>query len=284
VLGVVALLVFVDGQGGSLLGGRTVTVSIVYGSEKQEWLEPLVQQYNAATHRTTGGSTIVIEATPMGSIESVNAIIDETIQPTVWSPASSIYLPVANDEWRTRHGADLVSGAPKDLVLSPVVIAMWKPMAEVLGWPEKALGWSDIATLAASDEGWEAYGFPEWGDFKFGHTHPNFSNSGVATVLALSYAGAHTPRILSLSDLGNTDVQSLLANVERGVIHYGRSTGFFAERMFEGGPSYLSAAVLYENLIVAQESKRLSGVTQQLEVVAIYPKEARSGRTTHMRS
>ena len=43
--------------------------------------------------------------------------------------------------------------------------------------------------------------------------------------------------------------------------------------MFERGPSYLSAAVLYENLIVAQEAKRLSGASAQLPVVAIYPKE-----------
>jgi Ca-activated chloride channel family protein len=43
--------------------------------------------------------------------------------------------------------------------------------------------------------------------------------------------------------------------------------------MFERGPSYLSAAVLYENLIVAQESKRLAGSSFQEAVVAIYPKE-----------
>jgi Ca-activated chloride channel family protein len=43
--------------------------------------------------------------------------------------------------------------------------------------------------------------------------------------------------------------------------------------MFERGPSYLSAAVLYENLIVAQETKRLTGASSQLSVVAIYPKE-----------
>jgi Ca-activated chloride channel family protein len=43
--------------------------------------------------------------------------------------------------------------------------------------------------------------------------------------------------------------------------------------MFERGPSYLSAAVLYENLIVAQENKRLSGESSQLPVVAIYPQE-----------
>jgi Ca-activated chloride channel family protein len=43
--------------------------------------------------------------------------------------------------------------------------------------------------------------------------------------------------------------------------------------MFERGPSYLSAAVMYENLVVAQESKRLAGQSDQLAVVAIYPKE-----------
>jgi Ca-activated chloride channel family protein len=64
-----------------------------------------------------------------------------------------------------------------------------------------------------------------------------------------------------------------MSQVESSIIHYGTSTGFFGDRMFQRGPSYLSAAVLYENLIVAQESKRLSGQSQQIPVVAIYPKE-----------
>jgi Ca-activated chloride channel family protein len=64
-----------------------------------------------------------------------------------------------------------------------------------------------------------------------------------------------------------------MADVESAIIHYGSSTGFFAERMFERGPSYLSAAVMYENLVAAQETKRLSGQSQQGPVVAIYPKE-----------
>jgi Ca-activated chloride channel family protein len=43
--------------------------------------------------------------------------------------------------------------------------------------------------------------------------------------------------------------------------------------MFERGPSYLSAAVMYENLVAAQEAKRLGGESDQPPVVAIYPKE-----------
>ena len=42
---------------------KTVQVTMVYGSEKREWLEPLVQAYNLEGRQTAEGSTIVIEAT-----------------------------------------------------------------------------------------------------------------------------------------------------------------------------------------------------------------------------
>jgi Ca-activated chloride channel family protein len=256
------------------LGGKTVAVSIVYGSEKQEWLEPLVEEYNAQKRETAEGATIVVEATPMGSIESARAIVEGQLQPTVWSPASSIYIPVTNAEWRSReHSDDLVLGEPPDLVISPVVIALWQPMAEALGWPDEPIGWTDIAEMAISEEGWAAYGYPEWGAFKFGHTHPNYSNSGLVSVIAEAYAGAGKQRGLTSEDLKDPQVRGFMAEVESAIIHYGSSTGFFAERMFERGPSYLSAAVMYENLVVAQESKRLAGQSSQMPVVAVYPKE-----------
>ncbi len=257
----------------SLLPGGTVTVSIVYGSEKVEWLGPLVTQFNQAQHKTADGTIIIVEATPMGSIESVRGMIEGALQPTVWSPASSVYIPVANAEWKKTHTEDLVTGSPKDLVLSPVVIAMWKPMAEALGWPSKLIGWQDIANLAVSSEGWSAYGHPEWGKFQFGHTHPAYSNSGIVSIIAQTYAGLGKQRSLILDDLQKPELKIFMADVESSVIHYGTSTGFFAERMFERGPSYLSAAVLYENLVVAQETKRLNGQSMQIPVVAIYPKE-----------
>jgi Ca-activated chloride channel family protein len=257
----------------NFLPGEQVTVSIAYGSEKKEWLEPLVTQFNDARNETADGKTIVVQATAIGSIESVRGIMDGTLQPTVWSPASSIYIPVANAEWKKSHADDLVTGSPNDLVLSPVVIAMWRPMAQALGWPDKALGWEDIAALATSEEGWTAYKHPEWGAFKFGHTHPAYSNSGIVSIIAETYAGLGKQRGLTEADLESPELKEFMLGVESSVIHYGTSTGFFGERMFERGPSYLSAAVLYENLIVAQETKRLSGQTSQIPVVAIYPKE-----------
>ena len=257
----------------NVIPSASVTVSIVYGSEKQAWLEPLIQQFNDARNQTADGKTIVVEATPMGSIESVRGIIEGTLQPTVWSPASSVYIPVANSEWKKSHADDLVTGTPKDLVLSPVVIAMWRPMAQALGWPNKALGWKDVAQLAISEEGWTEFGHPEWGPFKFGHTHPAYSNSGIVSIIAETYAGLDKQRDLTESDLNSPELKDFMTGVESSVIHYGTSTGFFGDRMFERGPSYLSAAVLYENLIVAQETKRNNGQSSQIPVVAIYPQE-----------
>jgi Ca-activated chloride channel homolog len=253
--------------------GKKVTITMVYGSEKKEWLEPLIQEFNQAGKKTDSGALIEVQGTAMGSIEAVDGIIAGTLQPVIWSPASSIYIPVANAEWRKTHNEDLVSGSPKDLVLSPVVIAMWKPMAEALGYPQVALGWGDIGKLATSDQGWEQYGYPEWGQFKFGHTHPGYSNSGIVAIIAQFYAAAGKQRGLTIDDLSKSENRAFVQDIQSSIIHYGTSTGFFATRMFESGPSYLSAAVMYENLVVAQEAKRLSGESQQTPVVAIYPKE-----------
>jgi len=257
----------------SIVAPAGVKVIVLYGSEKQQWLDPLVKQYNAEQHKTASGKVITIDATAMGSVESAEAIISGQTQATVWSPASGLYLPVGNAEWRKTHSDDLVTGTPDKLVLSPVVIAMWRPMAEALGWPNKQLGWSDIAQLAISDKGWEQFGYPEWGTFKFGHTHPNYSNSGLVSVVAEAYAATNKQRGLTTADLQDPKVQTFMSQVESSIIHYGTSTGFFADRMFQGGPSYLSAAVMYENLVAAQEDARLKGTSNQLSVVAIYPKE-----------
>ncbi len=273
VFAILSMLLSACGQIQSVIPGGTVTISIVYGSEKQQWLDPLVKQFNDANNKTPGGKVIVVQATAMGSIESVRGIMDGSLQPTVWSPASSIYIPVANAEWKKTHPDDLVTGTPKDLVLSPVVIAMWRPMAQALGWPGKALGWADIAQLATSADGWKAYNHPEWGQFKFGHTHPAYSNSGIVSIIAEAYAGLKKQRGLTVADLQAPELMKFMSDVESSVIHYGTSTGFFAERMFGNGPSYLSAAVMYENLIVAQETKRIDGQSTQIPVVAIYPKE-----------
>ncbi|NJL05900.1 MAG: VWA domain-containing protein [Chloroflexaceae bacterium] len=275
VLLVVMLGSLVIGCGGNPSSPPTnaVVVRMLYGSEKQAWLEAVTPAFNAQRIQTSTGKPIFVEAIPMGSTESMEAILNGIEEPAVWSPASGILLPLANQEWASSNGGQrLTEDAPPPLVLSPVVIAMWQPMAEALGWPEQPIGWTEIAELAASGKTWADYGRPEWGPFQFGHTHPDFSNSGIASIIAITYAATGKTRGLTIEDVQSPAVAELMQAVQSGVIHYGRSTGFFGRQMFNRGPGYLSAAVLYENLVVeAYDQTRFPNLA--LPIVAIYPRE-----------
>jgi Ca-activated chloride channel family protein len=181
-----------------------------------------------------------------------------------------------NAQWQGKHaGQQLIGTGATDtpsLVTSPVVIAMWKPQAEALGWPQKPIGWSDIAQLSTDPNGWSTYGHPEFGEFKFGHTHPDYSNSGLDAIIAMNYAATNKVRGLTLDDANSPTTKNFVSTVESSVIHYGDSTGFFADKMFTAGPGYLSATVMYENLVVqANDGKTYPHLAYP--VVAIYPKE-----------
>jgi Ca-activated chloride channel family protein len=254
---------------------KTVTLNMLYGSEKQAWIEDVVKDFNSR-NITAGGDPITVKATPIGSGQSMQDILSGTAQPDVWSPAGGVWLTLLNARWQAKHGGQQLIGTgatdTPSLVTSPVVIGMWKPQAEALGWPQKSIGWADIAKLSTDPNGWSTYGHPEFGQFKFGHTHPDYSNSGLDAVVAMNYAATNKVRGLTLDDVNSPTTKDFITTVESSVIHYGDSTGFFAEKMFKNGPSYLSATVMYENLVVqANDGKTYPHLPYP--VVAIYPTE-----------
>ncbi len=254
--------------------GDAVVVRISYGSEKKGFLTESIDAFHAQKPLTASGKPIRIEARAEGSAESMESILRKESDADVWSPASSLLVEVLNARWAEAQGnlgrTERIVEEAVPLVLSPVVIAMWEPMARTLGWPERPIGWGEVVTLSMTQGGWAQFDKPQWGDFRFGHTHPRFSNSGAIALIAAAYAGAGKTR-----DLTAADVETSLEFVKRlqsHVVHYGRSTGFFAEKMFTRGPGYLSAAVLYENL-VAESYSDLAYQNKPYPVVAIYPKE-----------
>ncbi len=248
---------------------HTLELLFTYGSEKQAWIEEVTAQFNSEGRVTGSGKRIRVKAMPMGSGESIEGILSGRIKAHLTSPASAAFIKLGNAESQAKTGKDLV-GATQNLVISPVVIAMWKPMAQALGWGKKPVGWSDILELARHPKGWATYGFPQWGTFKFGHTHPKFSNSGLISLFAEVYAGTGKVSGLTVEDVTDPKVGEYLEGIERTVVHYGRSTGFFGRKLFHNGPEYLSAAVLYENMVIESYSPKFD---LPFPVVAIYPKE-----------
>lgn len=137
--------------------------------------------------------------------------------------------------------------------------------ATALGWPNQSIGWSQIAKLSTG--GWSAVGHAEltssFGVFKFGHTRPDSTNSGLDAVIAENYAGSGEQHTLTLSDVKSSQTNEFVANVESSIIYYGdnssqNSTGFFASKMFCNGPTYLSAAVMYENLVIEGNTDQIT--------------------------
>jgi Ca-activated chloride channel family protein len=252
---------------------ETLTLRIAYGSEKKAWFEEAVAAFHSSNAKTPSGKVIKIETKALGSGEAAQLILDGTFKAHVYSPASSAYLAIINQQWMSspqQPHAKPLAPAGDPVVLSPIVIAMWKPMAEALGWPTKDIGWKEIIKVSKDPKGWGSFGHPEWGAFKLGHTHPEFSNSGLLAVLAEAYAGAGKQRGLERADLDAKATQTYLGDIENAVVHYGKSTGLFTDKMLDTGPAYMSACVTYENLVIESYAKQTAA---PFPLVAVYPVE-----------
>ena len=88
-----------------------VTLTMYYGSEKQEWIDDVVADFNSH-HFAACDGPITVKATPIGSGQSMQQILDGTIQPDIWSPAGSVWLTLLNSQWlrKNRLEPDLHGG------------------------------------------------------------------------------------------------------------------------------------------------------------------------------
>lgn len=249
---------------------KVVELLLPYGSEKESWLNEVTTRFNADNHTIGTGKTIRVKLRPMGSGDCIDEVLAGRIQAHLVSPASMAFVEMANLRAR-QAAAEPLFTTTDTLIVSPVVIAMWEPMARTLGWPAKRLGWADLIDITAQPEGWGTYGKGEWGRFKLGHTHPGYSNSGLLAVLAEVYAATGKTAGLTAEDLQAPTTRDYVASIERSIVHYGTSTGFFAKRIAAGGPGYLSAAVLYESNVI--EANLARGQSANPPLVAIYPRE-----------
>ena len=250
-----------------------VAIEIHSSNTKELWLNEVVEDFNSRGFTTSGGRTIVVQAFHVTSGGSYNAIVAGEIQPTIWSPGSRIWLNKANQTWRDRTGRPLVANPEScpATIQVPLVIGMWRPMAEALGWPDKPIGWKDIAGLATNPEGWAAYGHPEWGRFKFGHAHPDFSNSAMLSVISEVYSAAGKTSGLTVEDIKSQAVRDNVGAVEQAIVHYGKWDKWILDKMVERGPEYLHATTTYENNVVDYNRQHANGL--RFPLAAIYPRD-----------
>jgi Ca-activated chloride channel family protein len=246
--------------------GQTLEISFYSSSAKKTWIDEMIKLFNAS-YQTVGDQTIKVKHFSVQSGESLDALKSDKIQPDMWSPADESWFELAASYWRNVKQKTLFDRTTP-LVNIPLVIAVWEPMAKILGYPAP-LGWHDIAKVTTNPKGWGAFGHPEWGKFRWGHPHPD-SNSGFLAIISEVYAALGKTEGITPEDLKKSETVSFLKAFEGAVEHYGLSSTWIDDVMHAKGPAYLSATVQYENTIIETNEKNQN---RPFKLVAVYPKE-----------
>jgi serine/threonine protein kinase len=225
-----------------------VEIGIAYGTEKQAWFNQAVAGFAA----TQEGKNIKINLIPMGSLEGGKAVAtreDQRIH--VWSPASSLYKDTFLRDWRIKHPGHNPIVKEEPLALTPIVFVMWKERHDAFIGKYKTISFPTIAKAMHEKAGWgDIAGRPEWGRFRFGHTNPQESNSGLMTLVLLAYNLNDKDKGLTHADITRPEFQAELTNIERGLAGMSNSTGNLMKDMVSRGPSAYDALIVYESVAI----------------------------------
>jgi Ca-activated chloride channel homolog len=276
VLGLAVIIVVVaivassggGGSGGSGGGGGgpapkgALKIDFVYSPEKERLLVPLIRKFNDQK-KQVDGKQVFVEGRVVSSGDAQKQIVKGQLQPTVWSPSSSFWGRLVN----LQSDAGYIASDNPSIVRTPLVIAMWKPMAQALGWPRKQIDFKQIIKLATAPNGWASVG-AQFGPFKYVHTNPDFSTSGAEAVAGSYYAFAG-----KREGLTNADVARAAPNVkkvESSIVHYGDNTLFISDQLKQHGQAYASAVAMEEATLLDFNRSQPSGAPR---LVALYPAE-----------
>ncbi|MCB1231116.1 MAG: substrate-binding domain-containing protein [Verrucomicrobiae bacterium] len=242
------------------------TVRLAYGTEKKRWLTWAVDEFE----KTPDGKKIEIELLPMGSLEGARATIAGEEHINVWSPASSAYRNVFVDEWQLKYGGGNPIAREETLALSPMVFVFWKERHDAFVSHYQTVDFNTIAEALHEPGGWGTIANkPEWGFFKFGHTNPNESNSGLLSLALMAQHFHDKTRPLTMADIVDPAFQQWLRTIEGSVSGLSNSTGNMMRDMVLKGPASFDAIFVYENVAI-DYLKNAEGRWGSLQV--IYPK------------
>ncbi len=228
---------------------KVTKIRFVYSTEKKAWLVEALGRFGRAHPE------IAVETVEKGSLDMIQALLDQGVRPTLVSPADDVALNLLTSDWKQKNGSDLLAseGAdkPLPLVLTPLVLVAWDDRASVLAGKDKVLTFKRLHDAIKDPKGWPGVGGKaDWGFVKLGHTNPTRSNSGLQALILMAYEFQKKRSGLEVRDVLDEKFQDFLKTIEKGVPKFGDSTGSFMEEMVLYGPSKYDVVVTYENLAI----------------------------------
>ncbi len=272
--------------------GDCTVVDAAISPEKIDLVTDLAETFNASPEARDGGMCWFIAPHRKSSGAAARALYlgwDEAAEgplPVLWSPAASTWGQVVNRRLTEGGETPFVPDDFERFMLTPLVIAMPEPMATALGYPANPVGWDQILELARAQAGWADFGHPEFGPFRLGKTNPNFSTSGLAALIAQTYAATGKTTDLTAEDLADAGVIQYATDVESAVVHYGDTTLTFLNNLYRADQrgnalNYVSAVAVEEKSVLDYNAGNPDGILEpgeeprppRVPLVAIYPEE-----------
>jgi Ca-activated chloride channel family protein len=252
-LALVALLMAGLACGQVGVGGipaRAVRLQVSATADLQPWLDQAAQTFNDRRIKSAGGEPyyVILEYAEAGAVVSklAGSSAGETARPDLWVPDGPAWTSALAQAGLPDYQGDCAS-----LAQSPLVIALWRPAAEALGWPGRRLGWLDIGSLAADPGAWAYYSGGQFGPaLRLGHTHPGLSGSGAATLLALVQAAQGKTEPVSAAEVEQPVVAASVGAFESAVTWFSPSAAALGRALQQRGTGFLGAAVVYESTVV----------------------------------
>lgn len=255
-----------DGRLGQASGGGRECVGITVASSPDKFV--LMRQFAAEyanTKPTVDGRCVAVTVTSKESAAAVTALTHDWNaatdgpRPEVWAPSSTAWVGMLQVQRAINHRGNIVPPELPRVATTPLVLAMPRPVAQGLGWPNRQPTWAQTFGLAL--QGWKAIGKPQLGDFRMGASDPFVSTAGLETLVASSYAAAqlvnHRPTPVSLSVLRNEQVQRTLLGFDRAVKERGQSSAELLTRLQQADqqnprsvPLVLSALAVEEKSVL----------------------------------
>jgi Ca-activated chloride channel family protein len=294
---IIAILVVAIGVGLTFrFKGSSETVTVVHWINghlmRPGLLNEMSAQFNKEGHRTKSGKRIKVVIYNHGSAEISDDLISrivhgvptdrKALDPTIVTPSSADWLVRANEA----IGHTIVDiGGSRSIAKALIGIVTYRDMAEVLGWPDKPIGYEDIIALRNNPLGWAGYpgAKAEWGQKPLmAFTDPITSTTGRSVLFSLYAIGAgKSPEQLIMDDVTDPKVIDYVKGFQTLIDHYMIGTMPLNTQVYKG-PRYGHFFLMPEDNLIHLYEGGETAIINTVEtkappiekpMVMIYPKE-----------
>ncbi len=229
-----------EAAGGDILVSTTGT--------KEKWMRTQIDKFNAQSQ----SGKVQLNLTE--SREAMQAILNDKLHPTLWSPSSPVWTSRVADYWPQTHGgkkiADLTnSDNYRVLFKSPLVFITTKEKAGFLRpLLSGAAPWENVRQLSLGKKKCP------WGQFKFAYADPLNASSGMLTMslIITEYARSHGQENDLNAAAGSPGFATYLRQINRAYVRGVDNAGSSKlEKAFAADPGSRDFITAYENAALA---------------------------------